>query len=717
MKKGQLTVFIILGILILIMLGTFIYLSQTETTREIEAARPRVMEVPQRVQPVRDHVESCIQRVATDGLTRLGERGGYISDDMLKYNPVQPTEGNAVQAAGHDSPLVAYWWHMTSPNSCEGGCEFGTNTVGLYRTDGGVNIEQQLDQYVTGNLRDCVGDFEEFQKQGCTVTETGAPEVTSNVAEDDVFFTGTYPLRVTCDDQSFALDEYYVTIPLKLKQLHELAVNITNLQAQNAFLEQATILILTSYAGLDEGELPPFRDLNVGPPSRNVYWLKHEVLNTLQNLVGAYIPLIQVSGTRNYRFITAPGNVRDPDLFEVLYNRHFLLPLQGSHPAIEARFSYLDWWTPYFDLNCNGELCQADNANVFLQFLSFGLQRYEFAYDLSYPVMVELRDATAFNNEGYSFRFMLEQNLRNSQSAVVERPPIDVAQAPQEPSIFCDPAQRTSPPIQLNVRDGNTLAPVDEASVTYLCGQSVCNLGQTTDGTLVTSLPTCLGGIMRISKPDYATYATALSSTHDEPYNTTINLDPEMIFQASIRNFELYKLTKRGQWNFREGAPTSARPDQSTTIQLERLGAPQDEPYFSLIQLEGNEPASFRLIPGRYKVTINSFLERNLTIPIDRRCQRTKGFLGIGSETKCYNVPDKPMTFDESQPFPYGSTELEADFSREEIRGTSAIEFRQVVVAIDKVKENARIIEDLNQINNVNMHAKARSDLLQPVIR
>ena len=86
MKKGQITVFIIIGLIILLVIGTFLYMTRREITRPFEAARPSVAEIPQQIQPLRDSIESCIRRLATDGLRKIGDTGGYIDSSHLSYN-------------------------------------------------------------------------------------------------------------------------------------------------------------------------------------------------------------------------------------------------------------------------------------------------------------------------------------------------------------------------------------------------------------------------------------------------------------------------------------------------------------------------------------------------------------------------------------------------------------------------------------------------------
>ena len=154
MKRGQITIFIIIGLVILFLIGTAIYLSTRQVTRPFEAVRPAVAQIPSEAQPLRDLVESCIQRLATDGLRKIGDSGGYVDQKYLTYNPLSPTEAEAVQMSPGAGPAVAYWWYLKSNNKCKPpDCIFDSKRPPLYRGEGALSIEAQLDGYVTNNLR------------------------------------------------------------------------------------------------------------------------------------------------------------------------------------------------------------------------------------------------------------------------------------------------------------------------------------------------------------------------------------------------------------------------------------------------------------------------------------------------------------------------------------------------------------------------------------
>lgn len=716
-KKGQITVFIIIGIIILVAIGAGVYIASKGVKKEIEVARPKVAKLPTQAQPLRDQLEACILQLATDGLKRIGDSGGYIDSTKLLVTPI-PTEGEAIEFSPGAKPTTAYWWHMKSPNTCQQNCQFDTKRPPLYRHQGSTSIEAQLDRYITDNLKTCLGGFEEYTKKGCRVQELGEPQVTANIGEKDVYFIAKYPLRATCDAQTFDVEDAYVNIDLNLKEIYELATEISNLEIQNAILEQVTKNLIYTYSAKDSEALPPPRGFDIGPPKPGQYWIKLEVKKKIQELLAINIPLIQVSGTRNYRYIAAPPETRDPELYELTYNRQFLIPQNKTHD-LEAKFIYLDWWEPYFDLNCNGQLCQSDSASNF-QILQFAMNRYNFAYDLSYPVLVEIRNTKAFNRQGYSFKFMLEQNMRNSDGFVSQTKLLPPVTPEKTPSIFCDPKQQTSGNITINVKNGLNLQPMENASVSYICGDNNCNMGLTKQGKYTSKFPRCIGGTLRITKQGYATYSAPLDVL-EEPLNISMILEPIRVMNATVKNYAITKGGKWQSWGFTQLGTLRPSENQTTTIMLTKNATPYDETFTTVVELKGDETGELRLVPGHYKVTIMSFFKGNITIPPDRRCvkfrdySKIKGWVGEREE-QCYDLPEDPLIFNQTSPFPYGNADYEWTITPDALRGKTKIEFRQFTLAIDKVGESDRIIEDLEQINSVKMYAEANKDRLYPVI-
>ncbi|MBW2970031.1 hypothetical protein KY319_02815 [Candidatus Woesearchaeota archaeon] len=72
MKKAQITIFIIIGILILIAFGTTIYVASK--VKKIE--KPKTPQL--QTQTIQDYITSCLEIATKEGLTILGKQGGYI---------------------------------------------------------------------------------------------------------------------------------------------------------------------------------------------------------------------------------------------------------------------------------------------------------------------------------------------------------------------------------------------------------------------------------------------------------------------------------------------------------------------------------------------------------------------------------------------------------------------------------------------------------------
>ncbi len=695
--KGQITIFIIIGLILLLAVGFAVFFVNNKDASSFS----QIARLPPKLQPVQDAVNECLRQVGTEGLEKLGLQGGYIDTESLLANPLFSTDGNAVHFSPNAGPIVASWWFMKSKDKCTKDCVFDSKRPGLR---GSGSIEAQLKEYINKNVGSCVS---QTSVAGCEISVIDEPSFSVDVS-DLVTIQGKYPMEIRCDQQTTQADNFAVTVDLNLFEIYELATDITNLQANNNFLEHATETILQTFSGVN-ARLPPFRALEFGPPSPGQFWVKFEVQKEIERLLQSYISAIQVFGSANYEYIRAPKSVRDPELFEVLYNRQFLIPLNKTYPFLEARFRYVDWWEPYFDLNCNSQLCQADTgSNFFL--IPFSINRYEFAYDLSYPVLVEIRDPYALQGKGYTFQFFLEQNLRNSApfSSNLQLPlPVES----EDSSFFCSPDQRTSGEVQLFVRDAETLQGADNVSVSYQCGDSNCNMGRTRNGTFSSRYSRCIGGLLYLTKPEFETSILDLDTHEEKPQNVSISLEPVRILKASVRNYEIKKVSKNAPWKFEQAAGLSRhKRGQETLILLSRIGAP----FTSIISVQDSANSELRIVPGKYNISTFSLLRQNLVFPSDERCFRVKKF--AGSDKKCRFIPEKPILFNETSPFPYSVGNFVYEFTPEMLRGAKNVEFRQFVLAIDTIKEEDRIVEDFGELTNLQSYSDENPVLVYPVI-
>ena len=78
-KRGQVTFFIIIGIILLIILGIYFALRATLTNEQI---------IEPAFAPIKNHVDSCIESTARQALYELGQNSGYLYPPEKLQNPL-----------------------------------------------------------------------------------------------------------------------------------------------------------------------------------------------------------------------------------------------------------------------------------------------------------------------------------------------------------------------------------------------------------------------------------------------------------------------------------------------------------------------------------------------------------------------------------------------------------------------------------------------------
>lgn len=702
-KKGQITLFIILGIVLLF--STAIILFIRSQAKEQMPQVPEITEnLPKEIQPIKDFIQNCVEITAKEAVEMIGTHGGYIGVtpeytrytsktfdlDLLGMDPTSH-EALAVSPEWH----VPYWNYMKSVNTCTANCQFDSKRPPLLKTQGSDSVETQIDRYIGANLDECIGDFEDFRKQGFTIERKGNMSVRTIITDVNAIVFVEYPFEASIESTKSKVSQYMVTLDVNLKKIYNLASEITNLEAKNKFLEQDALNLIAAFSGIDENSLPPMTGTEFSFVSKR--WLKSEVTQKLQDILSTYINVLQATRTENFKVGYFPGNEFKTGLYT-----HMVLPLEGSYYDTSVDFNYLGW--PIYFFISQGEIIRArEGVGVPLLSLFIPFQRYDLPYDVSYPVMVELRDSTAFKGEGYSFFFALEGNIRNNEPVTENFVAFEQLQDVTAQMQLCNENQRVSGDITITTTDMQN-KPLPGAMVYFSIGDLMCPMGETaldSSGKIASytgKFPTGAIGSLIVIHPDAAPYSQEFFRASETPQKLdTVKLQKYVEINATAMKMGINK--QDNEWAIDPTVQDLGDNDEAI-IMLEKVKEKASDPdVIAAAVIKANEKGEIRVVPGKYKATI-TLLRDKITIKVPKHTEHDQ------------EIPEFKVI--ENGVFP---TSYEAYFIFDNsIYTANGITFKALSFNWPEVPENQRTLDDMAAWGNTTQYAADNINYLSPVL-
>ena len=268
-RKAQITIFIIIGIILLVGLGMMIYLfSAKKGTEQVLTQNLRQTAV----QPVKDYVTSCLDVAASQSLELVGKQGGflyesqggltqeplnvfkgkvYLDYDSLKliYDIVPPT-GNIGDIYFSEPP--DYPWPRF-PYAAAGMQDYGYFGVSklppLYREiSGPLSIQDLLERSIVANVLKCA-DWNTFELQGLNI-DAGKPTVqmiiaentTQLEAEEYISFVLNWSITIKeyATQAQTTLNQFAVSYPVRFGQIYYTVKEIIDNDITNISYEPQT---------------------------------------------------------------------------------------------------------------------------------------------------------------------------------------------------------------------------------------------------------------------------------------------------------------------------------------------------------------------------------------------------------------------------------------------------------------------------------------------
>ncbi len=619
-KKGQITLFIIVAIILLFSAALVLFIRERITQVPEATVGRMVEEVPAQFQPVQQYVVQCLDQVGRDAVRRVGAHGGYIGtteDDfeysgrMFRIDPLgaDPTSSDVLSF----SPdwHIPYWWHMSTPNTCRDDCAFESLKPPLRKEDDPqLSVEAQMERYIQARIGDCLGDFGAFRRQGITITPSGEPRAYVTIARDDLLVSLEYPLEITTGGSSQEVRFFSRIFDVNLEKMFDLAQHIVKVESQEQFLEHDVLNLIAAYQGYTTADLPPMAGAQMGQFTAT-RWLRTNVQRRLQDIISQHSEALQVLNTRNYNYITFGDGLRNLRRSALYAKKTIWLNTTKLFWDYDVNVQYLPQWPIYFYISPGEIITAREGGASLISIVPIPYQRYDLPYDVSVPYLFEVRDPYAFGNEGFSLYFALEGNVRNNlplrADSFMIKSPTSTGGAQ-----LCNPEHRVSGIYAVTVRD-SAGAPVPEALVQLAASEHGCPIGRTdARGVWRGKFPTGVMGQLIISKPGYSTsiedyFLPGIENANKEfmlykARNVSVigakrNVNKIIVAYAEDGN-PIY------DWVFNPGSlPLMDNEEIIIMMQRER-GHPREQPFAGTVRLIGSEVGSMELIPGNYTANV-----------------------------------------------------------------------------------------------------------------
>ncbi len=462
-KKGQITTFIVIGIVVLFAVGFVLYAASLQGN---------VSTTPVNEGDVESYIGSCLQQVSKEAIVSIGMLGGYLETPL----DISINERAYFSFSERTDPKIPLWYFR-----------------GKLRVPTIKSMQEQISNYTVANIESCIADFETFKTQ-YEINKTGNVSVTTTIEDRSTTVTINYP--ITVKDKQTGNTRKVTTVSriqdVKLGRMYDMAVDILETEDKKLFLENLTIDIMAASSEI------PFSGLEFSCKPKT--WKKTDIVSFAKNALSYNIRKITVEGNKVTLF-----NENIP--YE---EKHYYFPMETKYTDILASFQYYS--TSRFELHTypsdrsviKSQSVKPDGSLISL--LPFCVQTWNFAYDLEYPVMVTLKDESAFSGDGFVFNFGIPVTITANKGSKEDLPATLTDYTSDYSSEFCE-GKRNS---QTDIRavDAYTGEELYKANIQYKCVNYLCDYGNTTakDGVyrIKANLPSgCTNGIVTASKEGY----------------------------------------------------------------------------------------------------------------------------------------------------------------------------------------------------------------------
>lgn len=204
-KRGQITVFIILGILIVTVLAVILYLYNLRTVPEVQKTQEFDFS---KTEVLKNYIEGCIEKVGNEALTLVGKQGGEINPGFYQY---------------WNNDKISYMCYTTTYSACYNKKPFLLDYV-----------QKELNTYVNQKITSCISDLEKVAKSKGYTLQTGNLVITTTINPYSTLINLDYPITIKSNTGAqVQQNKFSKTFNVPLGKLIKVTEDVTNGEIQS----------------------------------------------------------------------------------------------------------------------------------------------------------------------------------------------------------------------------------------------------------------------------------------------------------------------------------------------------------------------------------------------------------------------------------------------------------------------------------------------------
>lgn len=525
-RKGQLSIFLVIGAILVLVTGFLFASSQFEFFQSYDTRMKN---------QISDVVDQCVFESTDRGLFLLGFQGGYIEIPEEK-----------AQIPGE---------HI----------DFGLKIPNWDSEDGDVptisSMEFELREFILDDSIGCItsnlNSLAEFLS--ITVAEDQM-RVDIEINEQNTIAQVMLPITFSegNSEEIQSIEDFYVRVDsVRLGDMYSLASQIYSLEQGSTFMEDLVLDQIFSAGDYSSA---------LSMPSQGMYftcsprvWTFFQLQENLANLNNNNFKYLYFEGTAGIDDVFE-ANLGDRDDLKEYYEKNYVFPLDDRKSSFrDYRVEVLMPSTeitgeegiltryPFraFDVNpSSGGLVRPMDMDVDAGVFQVPIpcvQIFHHTYTLDYDLIIRITDLNQ-DGELYTFQFPLRIEVENNNpKQSLPQLPFTVEPATATDEVFCSDESRQYP-LQIFALDAVNQEPLQDVDITYQCINLRCDMGSTqrptfdgidrpgSDAYLETDFPFCAGGRVIAEKDGY--HRAEIRIDTDETLlnrDTTVYHDVEMI--------------------------------------------------------------------------------------------------------------------------------------------------------------------------------------------